>query len=441
MRKPHSRKAVLAALLLLGALHVALGAGSARAVLIASGSGTGNTTAPSDDPGFANVGVPESLSAVYLGNNWVLTANHVVSYIPTSGGVTLAGATYPWIPASLVQFRLGGGVCPSPPLTCQAPSDLALFKIQGDVPLPALALRPTAPTSGADLVLVGRGQDRGAETTWNGSTGYLWLTSRTMRWGTNKVKTTGFDLPLSSSGCVGCVSRAFSADFKQSGGTPHESIVANGDSGGAAFIKRSGVWELAGILFARSTLPGQPYESSLFGTDTYVVDLSHYRADILAYTSQPACNDGWDDDGDGFVDLYDPGCASAGDLSERTPLLECDDGVSNDGDGLVDQDDPACPAPGGSDESPACQDGLDDDGDGLIDWDGGASAGLPPAQQTAPDPTCSTPWWTSESHQVAPRPTSCGLGFELVFAMPLWWGLRARRCAAARHAARPAQAR
>ena len=46
-------------------------------MIIASGDGTGNTTAPADDPGFAHVGNRGGLTGVYLGRRWVLTANHV----------------------------------------------------------------------------------------------------------------------------------------------------------------------------------------------------------------------------------------------------------------------------------------------------------------------------------------------------------------------------
>ena len=52
-----------------------------------------------------------------------------------------------------------------------------------------------------------------------------------------------------------------------------------------------------------------------------------------------ACSDGIDNDGDGSADLGDPGCASAGDLSETSAALHCDDGIDNDGDGLTDEDD------------------------------------------------------------------------------------------------------
>ena len=54
---------------------------------------------------------------------------------------------------------------------------------------------------------------------------------------------------------------------------------------------------------------------------------------------QGACNDGNDNDGDGLVDLADPGCSAVGSSLENP---ECNDGVNNDTDGLVDLADPNC---------------------------------------------------------------------------------------------------
>ncbi len=54
------------------ALALAWG-GPAAAVIIASGNGTGNISAPPDDPGWDNVVNLTGLTGVYLGNGWVLT--------------------------------------------------------------------------------------------------------------------------------------------------------------------------------------------------------------------------------------------------------------------------------------------------------------------------------------------------------------------------------
>lgn len=53
----------------------------------------------------------------------------------------------------------------------------------------------------------------------------------------------------------------------------------------------------------------------------------------------PACDNGEDDDGDGHVDLDDPGCRDA-ESDLESP--ECDDRIDNDGDGFIDLDDPHC---------------------------------------------------------------------------------------------------
>jgi hypothetical protein len=64
----------------------------------------------------------------------------------------------------------------------------------------------------------------------------------------------------------------------------------------------------------------------------------------------PACQDGIDNDGDGLVDLTDPGCASASDVSENGANA-CDDRIDNDGDGLRDHPrDPGCESAAGLSE-------------------------------------------------------------------------------------------
>jgi PKD repeat protein len=87
-----------------------------------------------------------------------------------------------------------------------------------------------------------------------------------------------------------------------------------------------------------------------------------------------ACNDGLDNDGDGLIDMFDPGCSNSSDDDEFNGVVlhACNDGLDNDGDGLIDMLDPGCTSPSDDDETnavvlPDCNDGVDNDGDGLVD--------------------------------------------------------------------------
>jgi hypothetical protein len=273
----------------------------AGAVLISSGDGTGNTTAPNDDFGFANVGTAGQ-SAVYLGNGWVITANHVVV-----GPVTLAGRVFAPVPDTHRRLRN-----PGPGVS----ADLAVFRLQDPPPdLPALTIRRTPPAIGDEVVLVGNGPDRGEPVEIGDLRGFAWLPSTSLRWGTNRVVAS--DVPVQVG--RGDFTSAFAMRFDRALPTPHEAQVGTGDSGGGAFIRNGGVWELAGVLFAANHLEGQPKQTSVYGNLTFSVDLSAYREQILALTSAPACDNGFDDDGDGLVDSADPDCAGPNGTSEAPP--------------------------------------------------------------------------------------------------------------------------
>ena len=116
----------------------------------------------------------------------------------------------------------------------------------------------------------------------------------------------------------------------------------------------------------------------------------------------------------------------------------CENGLDDDGDGLVDfsptpgAGDPGCMGPSSSLENPQCQDGINNDPtqDALIDFDGGVAAGLPPEQQTGPDPQCAgAPWRDLEAAvQVS---SGCGIGPELTLLLLGFAALRRRRVALA----------
>ncbi len=394
--------------ILLGmALVFALAWGApAAGVIIASGDGTQNASPPPDDPGWENVVELGGLTGVYLGNGWVLTAGHVGA----RDMVTAAGV-YESVPGSDVQLETQG-----------LDADLVLFQIVRDPGLPDLPILSYRPASGADVVMIGHGNNRGAFFDACGSSGWRWGAGTTMRWGTNEVRQSGFDLSVS-----GTLTRVFTTDFSASSQTPHEAQASDGDSGGAVFTK-TGIgaeWRLVGIITAKSgSVLCQPPASALFGNYTFAADLSYYRTQIEDVIAVSACDDDLDQDGDGLVDHPDdPGCDDPDDPFETSDTPPCDDGIDNDGDGRIDFDpvtfddpgdettppagagDPGCGSPTWATESPRCQDGIDNDGDGTLDYDGGVSALGYQAMQ--PDSRCGG---TLAGRRVASLWPRCGAG-------------------------------
>ncbi len=122
-------------------------------------------------------------------------------------------------------------------------------------------------------------------------------------------------------------------------------------------------------------------------------DLSPGAVNCAAGSVITDCDDGVDNDGDGWIDLADPGCSSAVDDDEAMATSdECGDGIDNDGDGLVDGQDPQCASPTGDSEAGPCGDGVDNDGDGWTDLD---------------DPDC-----TSGDDEVGFGTTACNDGVD-----------------------------
>jgi hypothetical protein len=285
--------------LLLAALAFWSPLGDAQAVIIETGDGTGNVTAPPDDPGWANLGTRSNLTVVYLGRRWVLTADHV-----GAGDIVLEGQTYSPVPGSAIQFEN--------PDTSQA--DLMVFKIFGNPELPRLDIPSSPPVVGDSLIAIGNGLNRGSATTFMELGGYNWGIGDAVRWGTNIVSE--IELWVDST-------YSFAATFTDPldpSATADEAAGANGDSGGGVFIKVDGNWYLAGTIFSISQYIDQPSTTSIYGNELFAVDLSFYRDDILAVIEQRSCSDGLDDDDDGFTDYpADPECASANDDSESIP--------------------------------------------------------------------------------------------------------------------------
>lgn len=283
----------------LAAVLLTLSSTASRAVVVAGT--TGNTTAPADDPGWANIGSCNSASAIYLGNRWVLTAYHVngnANFPVVFGGTvyTIAGGF-----TQLTNNGVGG---------MTAHTDLLMFQINADPGLPALQISASAPLLGDDIVMIGNGRDRLAsrtfwqatqvagpgndtwvETTgahnlegfkWNGSTA-------TKRWGTNDVE--GLANVNDGIGDIRSMLTLFQDDPLNKFNEAHAMV---GDSGGGVFHKNGSQWELSGVMYAVDTLgnpsffDNDPANTAVFGQSvTFSADLSFYRNQILGIMAIP----------------------------------------------------------------------------------------------------------------------------------------------------------
>lgn len=277
--------------------------GVSRGVVIASGDGSGNTSAPVDDPGFSNVGKRGSATAVYLGNRYVITANHV-----GAGSVVLGGTTYAAEGGTTVRLDNPGG------MGLSSKTDLIIFRLESDPGLPTLSVTTSAPSVGDDFVMIGHGYNRQiAETWWDIDTdddpdtwtetaveadaevkGYKTDTGgRTIRWGENEMEGT-ITVDLGTHGDV----LSLYTKFDEAGMT-QEAQAVNGDSGGAVFWKDAGEWKLAGIINAVGTLNDFPYDGSPPGETssnpyayyekvTTAADLSEYQDQFAHLIPEPA---------------------------------------------------------------------------------------------------------------------------------------------------------
>jgi uncharacterized repeat protein (TIGR03806 family) len=162
-----------------------------------------------------------------------------------------------------------------------------------------------------------------------------------------------------------------------------------------------------GVALDRETgaITGAPTAPGVFAVTVGVSDGPAVDSESFTWSVQARpCNDGDDNDGDGFVDFPDdPGCRYATSANEQSP---CQDGLDNDAEPGIDFD-------GGQSIHGACSGGTCPPGVSDPEGDGNAN----------PDPQCvGAPWRSRES-----RPTGCGLGFELAFAVPLLARLARRR--------------
>lgn len=119
-------------------------------------------------------------------------------------------------------------------------------------------------------------------------------------------------------------------------------------------------------LFNVNDVPNGVYEWNVLCSDGSLSAFAPANFTFTINTSAQTyvCSDGVDNDGDGLIDMADPGCSSPQDDNESNTvtLPQCSDGIDNDGDGLIDLADPDCQNSSDNDEaSEGTQPGGDED--------------------------------------------------------------------------------
>jgi hypothetical protein len=265
---------------------------------------------PADDPGWTNVVSPNGCSGVYLGNQWVLTAWHVVAGHVGPASVVIGATTCAVQSGSEIRLRTpdDAGV-----------TDLAMFRLVADPGLPAVTVIGSPLSADTAVMMIGFGCTRGSAVSYNPSwvldgspaifTGYLWGLA-TKNWGINLIA--GIDSGDDGYGPI----VAYRTDFVF-GIDSNEAQGAVGDSGGGVFAKVGDRRQLAGIMVAVSEYSGQPGSTAIFGNSTYAMELATYRPQIEAIRALSTPYDFWqylhfrgiatdaaaDPDGDGFTNL------------------------------------------------------------------------------------------------------------------------------------------
>jgi hypothetical protein len=247
-------------------------------------------SAPPDDPGWNRVGKVGTGpgSGVYLGQGWVLTAFHVGAH-----DFTIGGQAYAAIPQSGQRLK-------NPDNT---DTDLLLYELQSSPMLGDIRISSLRPNASSWVKMIGYGLEQQPDmmfwnATWSvlpspsGASyyGYQIGGDYTKQWGDNVLLSFSSQQPnqnlLVNSGS-GVVS-SFVTEFWDAGVNSTYGQAVPGDSGGAVFYKNGSLWELAGIMHATSTLPGQDkWATAAYGQRTYIADLSVYRDQIVAITAVP----------------------------------------------------------------------------------------------------------------------------------------------------------
>ncbi len=195
-------------------------------ILLSTGDSSANTTAPSGDlagSGWQYQGFWGAFLGTPIAPDFFISAGHI-------GNAGNSVFTYQNVNYSAVTGF-------SDPF-----SDLMIWQILAGQTFPLVTPIYTSPDEvGKHLVVMGRGTQRGDEVTVNGTLrGWTWgPEDHVERWGENIVAGIVADPNLHE-----LIYAPFDAN-----GLPGEAQLSSGDSGGAVFISKGGIWKLAAINY------------------------------------------------------------------------------------------------------------------------------------------------------------------------------------------------
>jgi len=297
-------------LALAGGLYILCEIDQNSSALVLSGV-LGNTTAPSSDPGWGNVGKMSIGSGTYLGDGWVLAPYHVYDHDPAGGSHIDLDQRYYEIPGTARRIEYSS----------TTNTDLVMFRIDGNPDLPLVNISSSAPLD-QEVTIVATGRSRVGDLVdfGGGYQGYATNSVRDKRWGRN-ITTSHTTTQSSSYGRTRALMTYFDLDGL---GYDECQPVAN-DSGASVFQESSpGDWTLAGMALSVGIPPGYQGPSvvynAVYGNWAYYADLSVYRVQIDTIRLVPLPGDA---DWDGDVDDTDIAilCATFG---QSGPDLQAD---------------------------------------------------------------------------------------------------------------------
>ncbi len=195
---------------------------------------------PANGAPWDNVLNMNGASGVYIGEGWMLSAEHVFDdnpnpFVVHNSTTYLADLTKTYVLENPANF---------PGLGLTAASDVVLFRLQSAIlGLPTISLGSAS--SNLNITMIGFGGGKS--------------------WGTNNVQSGLTNLDWSENDFL-----AFSTDYDTATQSEGQGIV--GDSGGGAFASQSGAWKLVGIMNAVDTDSNPDL--------TYFANISTYSAEI-----------------------------------------------------------------------------------------------------------------------------------------------------------------